>query len=161
MTSSARDLLSSILLCMLGVAVHLNARTIMPRFKTGGDSGLFPEIVSAVLVVMAAIIALSALREMRRQPPTVVVPEERVDELPVNRARVWGVVILTAFYIAALPLAGFLAATIAFLFAQMCLLAQAGERRWAVFALIAVIAAIVIHLIFVRGFGLPLPHGIF
>ncbi|KGF69803.1 hypothetical protein LL06_08955 [Hoeflea sp. BAL378] len=148
-------------MCALGVAVHLDARTIVPRFKTGVDSGLFPEVVSAVLVVMAAIIALSAVREMRRKPPVDGAPGEPAEEGPVNRARVWGAVAVTALYIAAMPLTGFLAATMVFLFAQMCLLAQPSERRWLVFALVAVVAAIAIHLIFVRGFGLPLPRGIF
>ena len=161
MTSSARDLLSSILLCILGVAVHLDARTIAPRFKTGVDSGLFPEVVSAALVLMAAIIAISAVREMRRRPSIGVAPEDPADEGPVNRARVGGAVTVTALYIAAMPLTGFLAATMVFLFAQMCLLAHRSERRWLVFALIAIVAAIAIHLIFVRGFGLPLPRGIF
>jgi len=161
MPSSAKDLLSSILLFVLGVVVHLNARTIVPRFKTGVDSGFFPEIVSAALVGMAAIIAVSALSKMRCKPSIVVVPDEQADELPINRFRVWGAVTVTAFYIVVLPMTGFLAATMAFLFALMCLLAQRGERRPLVFAPIAVAAAIAIHLIFVRGFGLPLPRGFF
>jgi len=161
MASPLKDLLSSVLLIALGVAVHVKAREIVPRFRTGVDSGFFPEIVSATLIVVGGIIAFTALRTMKRARPDGIRGSQTPARPPVNWFRVWGAAGVTLLYIAALPRAGFLIATFVFLVAQFCLLAPKAAQRPLVFTLIAMVATFAIHLIFVRGFGLPLPRGPF
>lgn len=159
MSMPYRDLLSAALLALLGIAVQIYARGIEPRFKTGADSGMLPEIVSAAMILIAAIIAITAFRCLRRTAASDDNPDITVDAS--SPQRVWGSFGLIVAYVALTPVAGFLIATVGFLFAQLTLLAPAGERRPLAYAVTAVIAAIAIHTIFIRGFGLPLPRGLF
>ena len=152
MSELRRDLVSAASLAAVGTGAHVVARGIEARFKTGVDSGFFPELVSAALVLSAAIIAGSALR--RRQ-------QVEADTPSGSTWRVWGAFAAVVAYVAALPIAGFLASTAAFLFVQISVLAPAERRRPLAFALVALVAAGMIHAIFRVGFGLPLPRGPF
>lgn len=160
MATRTLDLISAAALALLGIGAHAVARKIPPRFPTGVDSGFLPEIVSALLVAVAAIIAFGALRRSAEGAAGEAAPEttDGTDASPAF-GRVAGTFLLLLAFVLALPSLGFLVSAAGFLALQLLLLAPRGKRRPLLFLAIAILAAASIYGIFAYGFGLILPRG--
>lgn len=152
MANRTMDILSALVLGVLAIFMYLVARGITPRFKTGVDSGFFPEIVSALLLILALAIGIRALR--RGVDPDA--PPQKGGGL-----RVWVTCALMAGAIFAMQIVGFLITAAVFLFAQMVLLTPDGQHRYVLKAILSVVFAVTVYLIFSKGFGLILPSGMF
>lgn len=150
MTSRRKDLISAAALLLAAVLVHLQARGITSRFKTGVDSGFLPEIVTAVLAVLALAIGLRAVLSTPRELPRAT-----------GQGRVLAVLGVMLVTVLVMPSVGFLPVATVMLFAQMVLLTPRGQHQLALKAVIAVVMAVGIWLVFTRGFGLILPSGPF
>lgn len=139
------------LLVMAGV-IFVAASLITSRFPFGVDSGFFPEIASAALGILAAIILLQGLRTSPDLEMEPVAPAGQKTVL-------LSLVLLTAFGVG-MAVIGFLPAAAIYLFAQFYVLSPPTQRRPLRFALIALGAAAVIQFIFASWFGLVLPAGL-
>lgn len=110
--------------------------------------GLFPLLVSLVLVGMALTLLVVTLGTRASAPPG---PSSEA-----RRTKVWWTLVsLLAFYALLEPL-GFL--TTSFLFLFFLLRAIAGQR-WGVTLAIGAAASVSSYLVFDRLLGLPLPRG--
>lgn len=150
MTTRKRDLVSAAFLLLAAIAIHLQARGITARFKTGVDSGFFPEIVTALLAVLALAIGLRAFFG----PSITLAPAE-------GQGRVLAVLGAMAGALLAMPVVGFLPVAAILLFAQMMLLTPRGGHRIVFKAVLSVALATLIWAVFTMVFGLILPSAYF
>lgn len=146
MTSRSRDLISATVLLIAAVAIHLQARGITSRFKTGVDSGFFPEIVTTLLAIVSLAIGLRAALG-----PSEMLPRAE------GQWRVLAVLGGIAAALLFMPLVGFLPVAAVLLFVQMVLLTSRGHHRLIFKALLAVTMAVAVWAVFTIGFGLILP----
>ena len=149
MQKRTRNIASGAFLLLFSVAVFAIAWQIQPRIPVGVDSGFFPEVVSAVLAVMALIILVNGLRMPAGEDDRALEPQGR-------NAVIATLVLITIFGIAMAHL-GFIVAAAGYLTAQFYILAPREQRNIFLFAGIGVGAAFIIHLIFTGGFGVILP----
>lgn len=133
---------------VIAVAAVLFALTFgfekLPEGLAGGfGAEAFPRLVLGVITALAVVLLVA--------PPASAPPE------PIRPIVYYSAASLLAF-MALIPLAGMLAAM--FLF-QLGLAYLWGERRhWLVLAVAALTTA-VLWAVFVRGFGIQLPKGVF
>jgi hypothetical protein len=114
---------------------------------------LFPVLVSAALLILAAALCLEGLAQIRREkeaPPRGEAPLcAQGKQKPVLLT-----LVLSAAYYGLLRLIGFIPATVLFLGALLYLL---GERRHWLVALVAVASALGIYAVFGLALGVMLP----
>lgn len=153
MTKRRMDILSALVLGVLAILIHIEARGITPRFNAGVDSGFFPEIVTALLLFLSVAIGVRTLR--------AGAGEDESSRQGGSTPRVWLTIALVAVAILAMDYLGFLITATVFLFAQMVVLTPAGQHRYLLKAILSVVFAVAVYFVFSRGFGLLLPTGIF
>ena len=149
MTTRKMDILSALVLGALAILIHIEARRIPPRLQTGVDSGFFPELVTALLLILAVAIVVRALRAGADDAPS------QTGLLP----RVWMTCALLAAAIVAMEYVGFLATAVVYMVAQMAVLTPAGKHRYVLNAIVSIVFAVVVYFIFAKGFGVILPAG--
>lgn len=152
MQQRTNTLLAGAFLLVASLGLFVLASQIQRRIPIGVDSGFFPEIASITLGFLAVLILVQGLRTSA---------ELKLDDVAAKgrQAVAMSLAFLVA-YGAAMATLGFLPATAAYLMAQFWVLCPPSQRRPLVFAGIALGAAIIIQLIFTRGFGLVLPLGL-
>jgi Tripartite tricarboxylate transporter TctB family len=133
---------------VVAIAVALFAATFwfeqMPEGITRGfGAEAFPRLVLGTIVVLAVLLA-------------VVSPTG--DALPPVPAMVWYTGASLIAFMALVPIAGMLPAMFIFLIALGLLW---GERRYWLLLLNASLLSAVIWAVFVKGFGVQLPKGVF
>lgn len=151
MQQRINTILAGAFLLVVAVTLFVLASQIQRRIPIGVDSGFFPEIASAALGLLAAIIFIQGLRTQSNLRMEAVAPKGQ-------RAVVLSLALIIAFG-AGMATLGFLPATALYLLAQFYVLSPPDQRRPTVFALIALGSAVAIQFIFIRGFGLVLPAG--
>ncbi|WP_306261398.1 tripartite tricarboxylate transporter TctB family protein [Pararhizobium sp. IMCC21322] len=152
MQERSNTILAGAALLVAAGVIFIAASQIKSRFPFGVDSGFFPEIASAALGILAAVILLQGLRtapDLKMEP---VAPEGQKTVL-------LSLVLLTAFG-GGMAVIGFLPAAAIYLFAQFFVLSPPPQRRPLYFALIALGSAAIIQFIFASWFGLVLPTGL-
>ena len=152
MTTRRKDLVSSAVLTLTAIVIHLQARGITARFKTGVDSGFFPEIVTALMGVLAFAIGVRAFFG-----PSISIAQPPAE----GQLRVFAVLAAIAAALLAMPVVGFLSAAAVLLFAQMVLLTPKGGHRLVLKSVLSVVMATAIWAVFTMVFGLSLPSGPF
>jgi putative tricarboxylic transport membrane protein len=110
----------------------------------GMGPGVFPQLILGVLVVLALWLGVSS--RGRADP----------EREPVHRMVYLSALAGLAF-MAVLKIFGVYGAIF---FAFLGIGRLWGERRWLLLTLVAIGMALTTHLVFVRGFGIPLPHGL-
>ena len=126
-----------------GIAPGAGYDRIGPRF--------FPVVTAAGMILLGALLAISA---QRQRPPV----ESTVHTPSINWIPFGYFALAFLLFIALLETAGFAVAAAL----QFWLVARAfRSRRPARDALIAVVLSLIVYLAFSRGLGLPLPDGIF
>ena len=145
------DAAVGVLLLVLAAAIgwHISAYPSMPGQKYG--AALFPGLIAAGLAVCGALLALRGMRA--KAPLLELAPWTRSAALLANFALVCAALV---FYIVASEMLGFLV-TGAFLL--LVLFLKFGVRP-ATAAIVAVAAAVCIHLLFYKLLRVPLPWGV-
>lgn len=152
MTKRKMDILSALVLGGLAILIHLEARRIPSRVQAGVDSGFFPLIVTALLLILAVAIIVRALRAGAEA--------DGVPSQSGSMSRVWLTCALLAAATFAMEYVGFLVAAAVFLFAQMAVLTPVGKHRFVLNAIVSVGFAVAVYFVFAKGFGVILPEGI-
>lgn len=142
------------------LAARASALPTMPGMHVG--PGLFPFLTGAGMAIFGLVLAVQAW-VAGPADDVPLIPEDAAEETAPPPATsgfftpfVLGVLGCTAAAIVAMPVLGFLIAGTLFAFAVVLL--SGGSLRAAL--VFSPIAAYAVHLIFVRGFRVPLPHGL-
>lgn len=114
---------------------------------------VMPTILGVLLAIMAILCIVQGVRKLKEPDDGKV--EEKADILTV--ALTFAVIIGYIFIMQPL---GFCLSTVIYLFLQMLVLAPAGKRNIALFAIISVVFTVVIFFAFRVGLDLLLPRGI-
>lgn len=141
-------------LAMLGVGMgYLYMTMQLPRRGTV-DATFFPYVLAWAMIGLGA---LQCIVTLRRGDYGARLGEKMQN---VQKLTVLATLGLVALYILALRPLGFPIATILFLFAQFIVLTPTGQKlNLPLYALLSVISAAVIFMIFRYGFNLLLPAG--
>ena len=147
---------------LLGLIMFLSSFWMKSLAQSQVDPGFVPRIIAVGLVALGI---LNTLAEFRKNDPHTDRPaagQTAQSRKPfLKRHGFTLTLILTFVYIWLIPLAGFLLATLSYLFCQICIFAHdLSIKKLIQYAAIAVAAATGIYLIFASGFGMMLPAGI-
>jgi putative tricarboxylic transport membrane protein len=125
------------------------------RFISGGiGADFFPKIISTALVLIGLLLAAGAYKAARKQA------EKREAAVKNNYAEFAAVIGLFILYILALKPLGFILSTAPFTFLLILILSPRENRRYLLFAAIAVAVTIAAYFLFVKVFYVMLPPGI-
>lgn len=154
------DLASGIAFLALSITVFIGAQNVKTLAVSSIGSGFFPSVVSVLLAITSiAIIAGGIVQARKPDPEGASKAKSSADGKP----RIWGVIgtfALMAGYALFITKLGFLITTVLYLFAQMNILSPKQSKRQLMFAIIAVVASVIIYYTFVKVFNLMLPAGI-
>ena len=130
--------------CALAYGLTLTFDTVPAALAQGMGPEVFPRLVLGVMVVLAAVLAWAARGK----------PDEAREPVP-------GMVYLTGLamfaFMGVMALVGML---VAIVIAVVGIGRLWGERRWGLLVLTGIGLSIGIRLLFVNGFGIPLPRGL-
>lgn len=135
---SLRDLISAVVIFAFGAAAFYMAGDY------GTKAGMFPRLVSGIMMGGAALLFVRAL--FFRPPGSAV------DRVALRRMAV--AIVLTLLYIAAIVPVGYITSSIVFLMATTYLL---GMRRYLLTGAVTVIFVFGLHYVFTSVFHAPLP----
>jgi hypothetical protein len=130
--------------CAVVYGITLTFPELPPALSSGMSPAVFPRLLLGLLVLLAALLAFSAKGK----------PDEVREPIP---AIVYWTALAMVAFMGVLWLAGM---AVAMVVGFVGLGALWGERRWALLVGSGVILSAAIYLMFVRGFGVPLPHGV-
>ncbi len=153
MTSKKESLTLFVILTVLSAAVIYSAN----RIPAGGELGFGADFMPKIVGYLLAFCAVSFLAQ------GLLTPGEKKEAakwswLPVIR---FGAALgLLAIYVALLKPVGFIVMTIFYIFAQTQLMVPPEKRSFLISAVLAVVSAAVIYVVFSKGLNLLLPAGI-
>ncbi|OIN93625.1 MAG: hypothetical protein AUJ20_03645 [Comamonadaceae bacterium CG1_02_60_18] len=141
-------------LIMLFVGLgYLWATANVPRKSEGIDASFVPYILGSICSVLGVLQLLGAAR-------LVAVTTSDANDSSVDYPTVWKTLVLIVAYVALLSWVGFPVVTIAYLMAQFYVLTPADQKpNWVLYALVSVVAAAGVYLLFRHAFDLMLPLG--
>ncbi|MBQ9196370.1 MAG: tripartite tricarboxylate transporter TctB family protein [Clostridia bacterium] len=156
------DIISSAVAILFGVFVYAMSGSIVIKRK-GGDIGsaFLPRLVAGIMIGLGVLLLISTLIKMRRQPASAEAAEKKAGNaewLPTLLSFVNLIV-----YVLIFKPVGFLISTFIYLMAQMLIMSPVKKpdaKRLALWAMIALIAALAIFFLFTKAFSMPLPKGI-
>ena len=130
--------------CALVYGITTTFPEMPPALSSGMGPAVFPRLLLGVLVVLAALLAFLA--------------RGKTDEVrePIPPMVYWTALAMVTF-MGVLWLVGMTAAMFVG-FVGIGLLW--GERRWGILAISGLVLSALIYLLFVKGFGIPLPRGL-
>lgn len=149
------DIVSGLGVMALGAGILLASTKIKSLDVSRFGSGFFPSMVAVLFLVLGLVILASGIK-------LALGPDQKAESKD-GKPRLWAVLatfVLMAAYATFLPSLGFLVATAIYLFVQMLLLVPNDKRNLLLFALISVVASVVVYFTFVKVFQLMLPAGI-
>ena len=85
---------------------------------------------------------------------------EKPVEYKKNTIGVWSMIVACFLYAALLKPVGFIIDSVWFLYFTLCMMTKKENIRWVRFGILAVVAVVIIYLIFTEIFGIRLPKGI-
>ena len=130
--------------CAMAYAITLTFDTVPAALAQGMGPELFPRLVLGVMVVLAAVLAWAARGK----------PDEAREPVP---AMVYLTGLAMCAFMGVMALVGMLTAIV---IAVIGIGRLWGERRWGLLVLTGLGLSIGIRLLFVNGFGIPLPRGL-
>jgi hypothetical protein len=146
----SRNVSAALVLILLGLGYgFLTAGLPKRSLPDTPDPSFFPWIITASLLILSVALLVQGLRARRGA-------REGADTAGGLRAPT---VFLTLFvaYVAVLPVAGFVIASVPFFAALMWLY---GERRWSWIGIVSVALPVLLVLVFRHGLQIPLPTGV-
>lgn len=144
---SHTDKVGAALLVALSAGVFVASRDFPSGFGATPGAAFFPRVVAATIALLAVVLFARS----------VVSREARTHRVSTDDATRFAVpVAFLAAYVAAMPLLGFVAATVAFLVGLMRYSGVEGYRRSVP---LAVGVAVALHYVFREFLHVPLPEG--
>ncbi|MCJ7855615.1 tripartite tricarboxylate transporter TctB family protein [Lachnospiraceae bacterium NSJ-143] len=120
------------------------------------SSRFVPQLFGCLLLLLSIILFIQSFKKCASGD----IDESSNPEQKSNYLKVFLTLLFITLYAAAIPIFGFFVATVAYLAAQIFLLAKKEERRPAVIIVTAVLSAVIIRFVFVNIFLVMLPSGI-
>ncbi len=143
---------------LLVTVVYSSQIPIIKRTKISPvNSAFLPLIISIGMGILTVCQLYCAYIDIKKRP----LQQESVQmEQASDINRVICTLGCALVYVILFQPLGFVISSIAYLFAQMCVLAPKEERKPVLFFIVSVISVIAIYLLFYKGLRLMLPNGI-
>jgi len=167
-----RDLITSIVFFIFGIAVIMASRSI-PAKNVGGDIGsaFLPELIAGVIIFLSIILLAKTIMHIKNNNPQKAnkvniqkntETDKNVQGFAGNRA-VFTSFINLCVYVALFKPVGFILSSILFLVLQMGIMTEDSKvtpRKIVLWGIISTVTAVLVYLIFYEIFSMPLPMGI-
>lgn len=151
MTDKKKNILTSILFLAFGAFVFFESLGIKHVMKNDVGSAFFPKVISVVMITVALVRLVMALREK----------EEAAKATDSDMKGGWETILLMCAYVLAFQPVGFIISTIVFLFCEMLVLTPKEKRSMPLLAVLALVVPVGIYTLFVYVINTPLPKGLF
>lgn len=151
MANRRRDILCALLFLAFGIFMFSNSLGIRPMIDKEVGSGYVPKALSLVMIVLSGLMLVLTVLNKK------VGATEKTDE--DVKSGVLTILALAA-YVALFQVLGFLVTTAFYLFFQITILSTRQNRNLLLFAVISVLAPVIIYGIFTTLFQMPFPSGI-
>ena len=152
MTDKKRDLLCSVIFLAFGILMFVQSAAIKPLMGSKDlGSGFVPKIIAGCIIVIAGVKLIMTLTS-KKEEKKIENDEDKVGGLLT--------IALLLIYSVLFNTLGFILSTVLYLFAQMLILSDERNRKIPLFAVIAVVAPVVIYALFVYVIKMPLPAGL-
>lgn len=169
MKNKYRDVVSSVFVIALAIFIAYFSKDIRVLKYTSVSANFFPRIIAVMLGGLGIIQLIISILEVKKSGLNSATNNTDVKEDTHTESKIGGIisrnadwvsVILIMAYVFSLGKLGFIISSTVYLFLQMIVLSKAEKRKYMSLGLVAVIAPVVIYLIFTKVFGLMLPAGI-
>ena len=152
MTDKKRDLLCSVIFLVFGIFMFVQSAAIKPLMGSKDlGSGFVPKIIAGCIIVIAGVKLIMTLTSKK---------EEKKIENDEDKMGGLLTIALLLIYSVLFNTLGFILSTVLYLFAQMLILSVERNRKIPLFAVIAVVAPVVIYALCVYVIKMPLPAGL-
>lgn len=146
-----REFILGLMMLFVGLA-YLWATTQIPRKSEGIDASFVPSILGGLCSLLGVLQLLGAAK-LKIQPAAASAAK-------ADYSTLWKTLTLIAAYVALLSWVGFPIMTMLYLIAQFYVLTPADQKpSWLLYAVVAVVAAAFVFLLFRHAFDLMLPLG--
>jgi hypothetical protein len=147
------DLLMALAMLALSVALYIQSGEIDTTMIYALGPVFFPKILIGILAVLSLVLLYQSVDLTGRKGWCQPVKKATANAFVLR----WSLVALVLVYLVVLPLAGYVYATIPFLFAGMCLLGPLKPKDLAIYAVTSVAVALGLQYIFATLLKLFLP----
>jgi putative tricarboxylic transport membrane protein len=170
------DIYASVFLLIFSGTMFVSSFGIKQLTHSRIGSQFLPQVVSIGIFLLSLILLYQGIKQMKAIKKVEALDTKNIDEKQVVTAenvvikeqhedpkQYLGVVItlgLIIIYVALLPYLGFILASIAYLFTQMCLLAHKSKRKYWLFLVISIMVSVSVYYLFKNVLYLMLPAGI-
>lgn len=146
------ELFLGLIMLLVGLG-YLWATTNIPRKHDGIDASFVPYILGSLCSLLGVLQLLAAVKLKAASATNASAPK-------ADYSTLWKTLALIVAYVALLNWVGFPIMTMVYLIAQFYVLTPADQKpRWLLYAVIAVVSATFIFLLFRHAFDLMLPLG--
>lgn len=151
MTEKSKNYICSVFFLIFGAFLYVQSLPFKPISGKDLGSGFFPKVL-AVGIIITALVELYLTYKSNDQ----------TKDDPSDNDLKGGVLTIACIcaYVALYDILGFLISTVAYLFLQMFVLSDEKNRNLKQFAIVSVLSAIVIYVVFNNLIGMSLPDGI-
>lgn len=149
------DLASGIFLFAFSIVLFLGAQKVKTLSVSSVGSGTFPSFIAVLLAIVSVAIIVGGVKKARE-------PDEKTEKA-AEKTRLWAVLAtfaIMALYALLMPKVGFIITTMAYLFAQMYIMAAKEHQKPVLFGIISIVTSVSVYYMFVKIFNLMLPAGI-
>jgi hypothetical protein len=150
-----RDIITGISAILISIFIYILTFFVRDFGAVSIGPDFVPRIVSILFGILGIIILFQGIHALRTGP--------EVQPSSVKKANKHGVIksfLLLCGYISLLDTIGFIIMTTVYLFFQMTLLSPVRQRRYALFAFVALFTSISTYYLFVGFFQVMIPAGI-
>ena len=152
-------------LLFIASAIYLGLTFEIKIFKGLGapplDARFIPRMWGGLLMLLSVLLILRSIREYKACIATgTALPKSSLVSLVKNNASVILTFLALFVYIALMESVGFLIMSAAYIFVQTLILSPKGKTNWKLSIIIAIVAAVIIDLVFARFLNVLLPKGI-
>ena len=151
-----KDLISSIIIIIISIFSLIFSFQVKESAISAVSGRLVPQIFSVILFLLGFILLVKSLFKIKGDNEKV-----EVKEYTGNIKKVLATLLSLALYAFLMPVLGFIISTTLYLIAQMIILGDKKDIKIIKVIIISVISSVVINIIFVKGFLVMLPSGIF
>lgn len=148
------DLMAGVFVAAFSIMILIASGFIRQTNANGVGAEFVPRVVATAMLGLSILLIIRGVNTVRKYGP--------IQEEAVKPA--YGVMLISLImmiiYVALLSSVGFIITTAVYLFLQITLVSKKEEINYIKFAIISVLSAIIIFLVFVHVFGIMVPSGI-
>lgn len=143
----------------LGAAIYAASFGIRDFAAVGVGATFFPRLASIGFVILGAILTVQAIK-VPSAVATTTEPSESTSSSKKNYSVLYSMGLFIV-YLALIETLGYIVCSALYIFTQTLILKPRSQKRYILYAIIAVISSLTTYLLFVRVFGIMMPTGIF